>query len=124
MDWAKEKGQKDKILSLADALEVTRGYESALEGWFENRLESLIASDRALALEALGQVAADKQGRVAIHLAETADATTGSTKYAAAVRSKLEKAAFDVAGELTEFVNINKRVNAALKLAPPALLPM
>ncbi|MCM2323318.1 MAG: hypothetical protein NDJ90_08650, partial [Oligoflexia bacterium] len=41
LDWARENGHEQRLVALADVLEVTPGYESAMEGWLEGRLEHL-----------------------------------------------------------------------------------
>jgi chromosome segregation protein len=115
LDWVRENGNQGKILSLADALEVNSGFETALEGWLENRLESLISGEAGLALEAVNQVSNDKQGRVAIHIAEAQDATAASDMTAGDVRAALEGAGFEVEGELTQFVGINHRIDTAMQ---------
>jgi chromosome segregation protein len=115
LDWARESGNPGKILSLADALEVTQGYESALEGWLENRLESLISADSAIALEAVQQVSADKQGRVAIQVAGAPAADASAAIDAKKARSILEAAGFEVVGSLSEFVGINKKLDDAVQ---------
>ena len=43
LDWAKKNGYADRLGALADALDVKPGYELALEGWLEDRLENLVA---------------------------------------------------------------------------------
>lgn len=115
LDWARESGNQGKIMSLADALEVAQGYESALEGWLENRLESLISAEGALALEAVQQVSADKAGRVAIQVAGANAMGASAAVDAAKARSILEGAGFEVLGALSEFVGINKRLDGAVQ---------
>lgn len=114
LDWAKKSGNHNKILSLADALEVTQGYETALEGWFENRLESLITSDGKIALGAIEQVANDKQGRIAVQLTG-AGIQNGADKSAADISQLLSSAGFKVLGELSEFVGINSKLDAQIR---------
>lgn len=114
LEWAKESGQKDKILSLADALEVNPGFEAALEGWFENRLESLITTDGKLALGAIQQLVEEKQGRIAIQLTHGAH-SGGANESASDISALLSDAGFEVLGELIDFVGINAKLDAQVR---------
>jgi chromosome segregation protein len=115
LDWARESGNQGKIMSLADALEVAQGYESALEGWLESRLESLISAEGALALDAVQQVSAEKAGRVAIQVAGADSMAASAAVDADQARTILEGAGFEVLGALSQFVGINKRLDSAVQ---------
>jgi chromosome segregation protein len=118
LEWAREAGHENEVFSLAEALEVTPGYESALEGWMENRLENLISVSGGVALEAIEQVRADRQGRVAIQLPECgAAAQTEATDVATAetVLTALRDAGFEVLGELDSFVRVNAALEASVR---------
>ncbi|MDR3606091.1 MAG: chromosome segregation protein SMC [Oligoflexia bacterium] len=117
LEWAREHGKQGEFFSLAEALEVTPGYESALEGWLENRLESLISLTGDAALQAINQVRSDRQGRVAI---QALDATISRSDEAAplsaqAVTSALRDAGFEVLGELSSLVKINGSIEAGAR---------
>ena len=68
LDWVKSSGRAGELKSVAEMLEVTSGYEAALEGWFESRLENLISDDPELAHQALEQLKTAKQGRATIQV--------------------------------------------------------
>jgi chromosome segregation protein len=103
-EWANANGQKAKIFSLAEALEVTPGYENALEGWLENHLESLISTTSAVALQAIEQIRSDRQGRVSIHAVDATPTVSVASLNAPGATSVLENAGFKVLGELSSVV--------------------
>ncbi|MGZ3698909.1 MAG: chromosome segregation SMC family protein, partial [Bdellovibrionota bacterium] len=104
LDWAK---QDHRALSaLADHLDVKPGYEAALEGWLEKRLENLVAGDAASAFEALAHLKGEKLGRVGIHLFASQGAGDSSG------RKKLEDAGFKVEGMLADFVVAKNEIAA------------
>ena len=52
LEWAKASGAGE-LLALADAYEVSSELDSVIEGWLENRLESLVAVNAKVAVGAL-----------------------------------------------------------------------
>ncbi len=101
LDWARDNGKS--LRPLADLLEVEAGYETALEGWLESRLENLISTDPAVAVEAIARVRDEEQGRIAVQIGNSDDASAARGD-AASVRAALEQAGFELAGELSQFV--------------------
>ena len=126
LDWARAQGFADGLKPLADSLDVQPGYEAALEGWLENRLESLVASGpdgASIALQALEAISSKKQGRAAIFVAPAPAAGTtleGSAESSAeggndasAITSLLTAAGFVVQGPLSQFVTANTKATEA-----------
>jgi chromosome segregation protein len=112
LDWAKANGHSNSFTTFAQALEVTAGYETALEGWLENRLENLIAAEGAAAFQAIDQITADRQGRVSIQIAHSATALS-TLSHAQAASAVLADAGFKVLGELASFVRVNSSISVA-----------
>ncbi len=107
LDWAKSNGKVDQILALTDVLQVTPGYETVLESWLENQLESLITQDSQVVLPLLEQIQKNKHGRVTIQLTRSPSTKTkGSEKKKdlASDPQGLKALGFEVQGKLSEFV--------------------
>ena len=105
LDWAKAQGHGNQISALTDSLDVSNGYETALETWMESRLESLLSQDSSLAPSLLEKIRQDKQGRVSIQLlVETPKKAPASRLSFEKLRPLLEKHEFTVLGELSSFV--------------------
>lgn len=115
LDWAQSQKKSSSVQAITDHLEVSVGYETALESWLENRLEHLIVYDSEIALPVLEQLRVHKLGRAGIQLLCDASDTSESdskaspkTKTAgpkfAEIRSTLESNGFKVLGELSQFV--------------------
>ncbi len=102
LDWAKNQGS-GQLRAVADAIDVEKGYEQALEGWLEDRLQNLISGDPEVAVQALEQIQSQSQGRASIHVAP--EPARGTTDFGG-VRSMLEAAGFEVLGDLSQFVKI------------------
>jgi chromosome segregation protein len=103
IEWARSNGHDHQIKAVADAIQVQPGFEQALEGWLEGRLQNLIAEDPEIALRALESVAADKKGRASIHVAP--EMPRGTTDFGG-IRSLLESSGFTISGDLSQFVTI------------------
>jgi chromosome segregation protein len=105
LDWARGAGHAGKLRAIADGFDVTTGYEAALEGWLEGRLESLIADDTTVALEALAHIEDAQQGRAAIQLAALmSESTLSSACSFDEARRVLTEAGFSIRGTLADFV--------------------
>lgn len=104
LEWASKAGASDRLIPLADLLEVQAGYETAIEGWLEARLEQLISLDAPLAMQALEGLREQKSGRIAVQAGVTEPVHLGST--AGESRTLLEKHGFQVLGQLSDFVAI------------------
>jgi len=115
LDWAKQSGASDKLIPLADLLEVQSGYETAIEGWFESRLEQLISLDAPVAMQALQRVREEKSGRVAVQVGSFEPVNSGTS--ASQARALLEKHGFKVVGELTDFVTVPENAPAGHEFA-------
>src|SRR6185436_8065804 len=102
LEWAKGNLQPNEVIAVADAFEVGPEVETALGGWLENRLESLIAGNASSALGAIEQVRKESKGRVAIHLA----AEGRDVPHSSAPIETLEELGFQVVGTLSERVQI------------------
>ena len=121
LDWAQTEGHQGKLLALTDALEITdSNFEAAVSGLFESRLESLITSSAALASEALQQVEEGKKGRVAIHVAPSAQAQVAA-KWSQ-VSTELEKAGFVGITHLCDGVKINPNLDASVQMIAKSLI--
>ncbi|MBC7693076.1 MAG: chromosome segregation protein SMC [Methylotenera sp.] len=109
LDWAKESGFSDQIKAIADGLDVTAGYEAALEGYLEGRLEDLTSENPANALGALTELRNSKQGRASIHVAPDFSCSSKAAAYSK-VEATLKAAGLEVIGELSQFVKVNKKL--------------
>ncbi len=104
LDWARSNGQ-GQLRAVADAIDVQSGYEQALEGWLEDRLQNLISGDPSFAIEALAELASQNQGRASIHVVP--EPARGTTDFGG-ISSALEASGFEVLGDLGRFVRIRK----------------
>ena len=105
LDWAKSLGAESRLRAVADAIDVSSGYEQALEGWLEGRLENLISEDPDLAIKALERIQKENSGRASIHVAP--EAPRGTTDFGG-ISATLEAAGFEVMGDLGRFVRIRR----------------
>ncbi len=113
LDWAKTQGKNETIRALADAWDVDSGFEAALEGWLEDRLEALVATDTDSALEALEALRSGSQGRASIFLSQAGFANQSETAANFQVaRDSLAALGLEVEGELSQFVRTNARLGA------------
>lgn len=105
LDWAKSNGQVDQILAITDVLQVAPGYETILESWLENQLESLVTKDSTLVLPLLEQIQKNQQGRVTFQLAHSIQGQpkTGSKKQPSGAES-LKELGFVSHGKLSDYV--------------------
>jgi len=110
LDWARSNGVSNKLFALADVYDVEAGFETAIEGWLESRLQGLIAEDSTTAVNALAEVSKDKLGRVEIHVASPV--FTGKLASVDAVRDALSQAGFNVLGELSQFARCGNQLGA------------
>ncbi|MCM2276983.1 MAG: chromosome segregation protein SMC [Oligoflexia bacterium] len=110
LDWARENGHEESLVALADVLDVTPGYESAMEGWLETRLEHLISETAALAVETMERVRENRNGRVAVHVDENPGTWIQSAATADEVLSLLRTNDFEVLGKLSDFVTVNSKL--------------
>ncbi len=107
LDWAKANGQVGQILALTDVLEVAPGYETVLESWLENQLDSLVAKDSQIVLPLLEQIQKNQQGRVSVQLAHSSSSPSKKSskkKDANPVHESLKSLGFEVEGKLSEFI--------------------
>jgi chromosome segregation protein len=120
LDWAKENGKDSALRALADGLDISAGYESAVEGFLEGKLETLVTEDAASAIEALGSLASGSNGRAGILIATSA-ANSGNSSMDALV-SALKSAGFVVEGSLSGFVKTNAKLTSATSTAAIRML--
>ena len=114
LGWARENGRSG-VSPLTELVDVDAGFESAMEGWLEGRLEGLLSKDPALAVDALRELAARKEGRASIRLAGlwSARATDESTTLPQ-VEDLLVSAGFAFEGSLRQKVRANARSETQL----------
>ena len=111
LDWAKVQGKTETIRALADAWDVDSGFEAALEGWLEDRLEALVATDTDSALEALEALRSESQGRASIFLSQAGYSNQSETAANFQVaRDSLVALGLEVEGELSQFVRTNAKL--------------
>jgi len=111
LDWAKAQGRTETIRALADAWDVDSGFEAALEGWLEDRLEALVATDTDSALEALEALRSESQGRASIFLSQAGYSNQSETAANFQVaRDSLAALGLEVEGELSQFVRTNAKL--------------
>jgi chromosome segregation protein len=119
LDWAKENGKDSALRALADGLDITAGYESAVEGFLEGKLETLVTEDAASAIEALGSLANGSNGRAGILISGAqAEASVSSDAFIAGLKS----AGFAVDGALSDFVKANDKLLGASGVAAIRML--
>lgn len=113
LDWAQAQGHEGVLTAFTDLLEVTPGYETALETWLESRIESLFTENPSVATSAIEQIRNDKHGRVCIQLLTGGTNAQGSQKKSPekpgkesfeTLQALLEKHQFKVLGVLSSFV--------------------
>ncbi len=74
LDRAQASGRRDRLSALAHAIEVQAGFEAAVEGYLESRLEMFVTDDAGFALESLTALRDEKQGRATILVRGRAEA--------------------------------------------------
>jgi chromosome segregation protein len=114
LDWARENGLSSQLGAVSDAFEVEPGYEAALEGWLEQRLEDLISADPAVALQGLERIQTEKSGRASIHVHAPEGPTSSFSNQTMAV---IQGAGFEVLGALEQFVRVSSRKGVASNIA-------
>jgi len=113
LDWAKSQGKNETLRALADAWDVDSGFEAALEGWLEDRLEALVATDTDSALEVLEALRSGSQGRASIFLSQAGFSNPSETAANFQVaRDSLAALDLEVEGELSQYVRTNTKLGA------------
>lgn len=112
IDWAKENGRESALHALAEGLDISAGFESALEGFLEGKLEALVTENASDAIDALRSLALKSKGRAGILVASSADRTAANSASLADVTSTLEKSGFTVLGTLSSFVQTNEKLGS------------
>ncbi len=118
LDWAKNNGRDGSLKALADGLDIQAGFEKAVEGWLEGKLENLTSDDAAFALEALRELSNGGQGRATIYVSSN---TLGAMD-ASSAKSKLAASGFSVVGTLSDFVQVNDKLGSSGRSAAMSLL--
>ena len=108
LEWARDNGHADDLLPLTDAIDVSDEYELALGGLLEKQLENLISREASVAINAIGKVTNEKLGRIAVHVSTNADTTVNG--HWSTIQAPLEKAGFELMGQLSEHVRINSKL--------------
>jgi chromosome segregation protein len=112
LDWAKAQNKGHQLHAFTDLLSISEGYELALQGWLENRIEFLITSDSQLTLPLFDKLREGKLGRVGIQLMDTQFSSLVKTEAPAtsfkALSQILEKNGIQVRGELSQFVKASQ----------------
>ena len=108
LDWAKEQGTDSEFKALADCFHVSQGYEHALEGWLEARLEGLVAQNGEHALSALDRIRLEKKGRATVQLAGLQPSADKAQFNASELEENLKKSGFEVLGSLNQFVKLTE----------------
>lgn len=103
LEWARANGFESNFKTLAESFEVTPGYELALEGFFEGKLESLVTDDPKLALQTLKNLKNDSKGRASIQLAQSLQSITPLVSKSQ-IQNLLESAGFKTLGALSQFI--------------------
>jgi chromosome segregation protein len=110
LEWAKSNGHEGELLVLTDAIDVGDEYETALGGLLEKQLENLISREASIAIDVIGHVTDNKQGRIAVHVASASETQLhGDWSSTAAA---LKGAGFEVLGQLSDHVRINSKIEA------------
>lgn len=121
LEWAKENGKDSALRALADGLDIAAGFESAVEGFLEGKLETLVTEDAASAIEALGALANGANGRAGILIGSNAAAIAAQGDVAK-VSAALSAAGFAVVGNLSDFVKPNAKLAAGASAGAKRLL--
>lgn len=121
LDWAKENGRDSALRALAEGLDIDAGYEAALEGFLEGKLEILVTEDAATAIDALRSLAVQSKGRAGILIANSTVGTAASTSIQS-VKNTLTTSGFTVLGTLSTFVKANVKLTGRTSKAAIAML--
>lgn len=114
LEWAKAQGRNDAIRAFADSFQVKRGFELAVEGWFESALENILASDFGSISDALSLLAQEKQGRARVLLSRAA-ATAQTTEDRLATAEQLRTLGFNVVGSLRDCIEFSDGLDSVQK---------
>lgn len=114
LDWAKSQGRNDAIRAFADSFEVKRGYELAIEGWFESALENILASDFHSIADALSILAQEKQGRARVLLSRS-QAASATAAERPVIAETLSGLGFNVIGSLRDCIEFSDSLDLAQK---------
>lgn len=119
LEWAQNSGSKGKLQTLADSIDVSEGFDVAVEAWLSGRLENLITDEATFAVSAFDQAVQSRQGRVSIQLGSS---KTSSLMPFAKIETFLNKSGFGVVGELSKFVKVNSKLSPEINIMASALL--
>jgi chromosome segregation protein len=115
LGWAKENGKDSALGALAEGLDITAGFESAVEGFLEGKLETLVTEDAASAIEALDSLANGSHGRAGILIGIRTDVPPLVTpELTAKVVKDLRDGGFAVIGVLSDLVRANSKFSAGV----------
>lgn len=105
LDWAKENGKESALRTLAEGLDIQAGFESALEGFLEGKLEALVSEDVDTAIQALRALGTHSQGRAGILVSSAAP-----EKPSHSAVQTLKEHGFTVLGPLSDFIQTNDKL--------------
>ncbi len=105
LEWAKAQGKESALHTLAEDLDIRPGYESAIEGFLESKIEALVTDDARSAVEALNSLASGSRGRAGILITGSAPTPQNTLNELASVSARLTSAGFAVLGPLSDFVS-------------------
>lgn len=106
LDWAEAQGMKDSVRALSDLFDVDAGFETAVEGWLEGRLEMLVTDRPETALSALSGLAEGKKGRAAFFAQGLGSPSSVSSTDSMQAFAALKINGFEVVAALSDHVRM------------------
>ena len=107
LEYASKLGQQDKIKTVADAIDIKTGFEQALNGWLEGKIEDLVSEDKRFAQKILQTLKENKQGRVSLYVTESPKSTNADEVFCyETLLSILEKNGFQVVSPLSSLARL------------------
>ncbi len=116
LDWAKTSGKDSSLRAFTEGLFVEPGFEAALEGFLEGKLENLVSDEPHLALEALRELSQGKSGRASVFVGGFKPVDSSD------VSALVSAAGITVIGPLSQFVKIDANLPEAGRNASAYLL--
>lgn len=122
LEWARDSGKGASFEVLADALQVKPGFEKAVEGMLESRLEDLVSYDPLSALESLSELSRSGAGRARVRIDEAQSSSESSSTPSL---ESIRMAGIEAQGFLLDFVELahdKKGASWLGKLLRPAIV--
>ncbi|MEK6705451.1 MAG: AAA family ATPase, partial [Bdellovibrionota bacterium] len=127
LEWARNNSGDGHLLAVTDFLEVKEGFEKAVSGWLDTRIESLIALNNDIASKTILYISGAKAGLTSVYLPKEVTAVVSGTASSCSeedICAILRRDGFEVMGTLDKFIGFNADMpQTVIQKAQAAILP-